>query len=64
MNESGDAITFDDSQYPGELVVEFYDDDNQAICIKFDSMQDIKMFGRLLLDAEKHLKKKRKGTLQ
>ncbi len=66
MNENGDGITFDDSEYPGQLVVEFYDEDNSAVCIQFDSMEDIKMFGKLLLDAETYLrrKKKKKGTLQ
>jgi len=61
------GIEFDETEYFGQLVIEFYDEENPAH-VEFNSIADVEKFANLLLDATAYMKRTKmkttkKGTL-
>ena len=50
------GIEFDDTEFPGQLVVEFYDPDEPAH-VEFASVVEVEKFAKLLLDAAEYMKR-------
>ena len=54
------GIEFDDDQFEGKLVIDFYDveDEDDSAKIQFDSIEDIRQIAKLLESAADHMERK------